>query len=58
LAPERQLSERSGHSIQQPECRSNSAGMRKPSLAGVDVSVRNAGLRSRMLALRLNLQER
>jgi hypothetical protein len=41
LAPERQLSGRSGHNIQQPECRSNSAGMRKPSFAGVDVSVRN-----------------
>jgi hypothetical protein len=40
------LSARSGQSIQQPECRSNSAGMRNPSLAGVDVSVRNAGLLS------------
>src|SRR3984957_3866569 len=58
FAPERQLSVRSGHNIQQPECRSNSAGMRKPSFAGVDVSVRNAGLRSRMLALRLRLKER
>jgi len=58
FAPERQLSVRSGHNIQQPECRSNSAGMRKPSFAGVDVSVRNAGLRSRMLALRLHLKER
>src|SRR3984957_5805058 len=42
LAPQRQLSGRSGQSIQQPECRSNSAGMRKPSFAGVEVSVRNA----------------
>src|SRR5580692_10646261 len=57
LAPSRQLSVRSGHSIQQPEWRSNSAGMRKPSFAGVEASVRNADLRSRMLALRLILQE-
>src|SRR5580700_8297524 len=42
LAPPRQLSVRSGQSIQQPVWRSNSAGMRKPSFAGVDVSVRNA----------------
>src|SRR6202795_3558621 len=42
LAPQRQLSGRSGQSIQQPECRSNSAGMRKPSFVGVEVSVRNA----------------
>jgi hypothetical protein len=42
LAPLRQISVRAGQSIQQPECRSNSAGMRKPSFAGVDVSVRNA----------------
>jgi hypothetical protein len=41
LAPALHMSERSGHSIQQPECRSNSAGMRKPSFAGVEVSVRN-----------------
>jgi hypothetical protein len=40
LAPPRQLSVRSGHSIQQPACRANSAGMRKPSFAGVEVSVR------------------
>src|ERR1700738_2954159 len=57
LAPERQLSGRSGQSIQQPECGSNSAGMRKPSFAGVDVSVRNAGLRPRMLVLGLYLHE-
>jgi hypothetical protein len=57
LAPARQLSGRSGQSIQQPECRSNSAGMRKPSRAGNDVSVRNAGLRARMLALPLYLEE-
>jgi len=49
---------RFGPSIQQPEWRSNSAGMRKPSFAGVEASVRNADLRSRMLALRPNLQER
>ena len=42
LAPARQLSVRSGHSIQQPEWRSNSAGILKPSLDGVEVSVRNA----------------
>jgi hypothetical protein len=42
LAPQRQLSGRSGQSIQQPECRSNSAGMRKPSFAGFEFNVRNA----------------
>ena len=34
-APSRQLSGRSGHSIQQPACGSNSAGIQKPSRAGV-----------------------
>ena len=51
LAPARQLSVRSGQSIQHPACRSNSAGIRKPSRWGVDASVRNAVLRPRMLAL-------
>jgi hypothetical protein len=39
FAPRRQLLVRSGHSSQVPECRSNSPGMRKPSAAGVVVSV-------------------
>ena len=51
LAPLRQLSARSGHSIQHPLCRSNSAGIRKPSFAGVDVNVRTASLQPLMLAL-------
>src|SRR6267154_6491435 len=55
FAPSRQLSGRSGHNIQQPEWRSYSAGMRKPSPAGVDVSMRNASLQPRMLALRPHL---
>ena len=38
-AAARQLSGRSGHSIQQPLWGSNSAGIRKPSAAGVDCSV-------------------
>src|SRR5262245_42625670 len=40
LAPSRQLSGRSGQSIQQPACNSNSPGMRKPWRAGVAVRVR------------------
>ena len=39
LAPQRQLSGRSGQAIQQPACRENSPGMRKPSAAGVEVRV-------------------
>jgi hypothetical protein len=39
-AASRQLSGRSGHSIQQPACGSNSPGMRKPSAAGVLASAR------------------
>jgi hypothetical protein len=38
-AASRQLSARSGHNIQQPACGSNSAGIQKPSAAGVLVSV-------------------
>ena len=38
-APSRQLSGRSGQAIQQPACGSNSAGIRKPSAAGVESSV-------------------
>src|SRR5690606_40008667 len=38
FAPIRQLLGRSGHSIQQSACGSNSAGMRKPSRAGVELS--------------------
>jgi isocitrate dehydrogenase len=48
---------RSGHSIQQDACGAYSAGIQKPSCAGVDFSVRNAGLRPYMLALRLHNQE-
>jgi len=58
LAPERQLSGRSGHSIQQPSAVRIRQACESPSFAGVDVSVRNAGLRARMLALPLILQER
>src|SRR5262249_23927098 len=39
LAPLRQLSDRSGQSIQHPTCGSNSPGIRKPSCLGVLVSV-------------------
>jgi N-carbamoylputrescine amidase len=39
LAPSRQLSGRSGQIIQQPSWGSNSAGIRKPSAAGVDLRV-------------------
>ena len=35
LAPSRQLSGRSGQIIQQPSCAAHSAGMWKPSAAGV-----------------------
>jgi hypothetical protein len=37
-APSRQLSGRSGHSIQQPACRSNSPGIQKPSRKGAEDS--------------------
>src|SRR5687767_4956404 len=39
-APCRQLSGRSGQSIQQPACGANSAGIANPSLSGVELSVR------------------
>jgi hypothetical protein len=39
FAPHRQLLGRSGHNSQQPECCSNSPGMRNPSAAGVVVRV-------------------
>jgi hypothetical protein len=38
-AASRQLSGRSGQSIQQPACGSNSAGIQNPSAAGVLVNV-------------------
>jgi hypothetical protein len=38
-AASRQLSGRSGQSIQQPRCGSNSPGMRKPAAEGQDFSV-------------------
>ena len=47
FAPARQLSQRSGHSIQQPECRSYSAGMRNLSRAGVEFKVRKVILLAR-----------
>lgn len=42
LPPPRQLSGRSGQSIQTPACGSNSAGMRKPSALGVVSVIRFA----------------
>jgi hypothetical protein len=43
-APRRQLSGRSGQSIQQPAWGANSAGMEKPSASGVESSVFAMGL--------------
>src|SRR5689334_2972166 len=54
-APSRQLSGRSGQSIQQPACGAHSAGMEKPSAAGVESCVYIVGrivLNERVLASR------
>ena len=52
-APSRQLSGRSGQTIQQPACGSNSPGMRKPSAAGVEAIV---SLTQRQVSLKLDGQ--